>query len=147
MAGSSRSASREPRIVPDGIVAHRNRLRKRGGVTAVALAAIVLAIGLILLFLPGGPTGVLGFVLTFIAMPTMPLFGVPAAGGFSRYALSFATSMLLWWAIGHFASLRAMRAVIASWPEWRREFSPLAIGCILGSLFSLALAAVFLGVL
>lgn len=147
MADSSRTTSRQPRVVPDGIVAHRNRLRRRGGVTAVALAMIVLAIGLILLFLPGALTGALGFLLTFFALPTMPLFGVPAAGGFSRYAFSFATSMLLWWAIGHFASLRAMRAVIASWPEWRREFSPLAIGCILGSLFSLALAAVFVGVL
>lgn len=77
----------------------------------------------------------------------MPLFGVPAAGGLIRYALSFISSVALWWIIGHYAGRRAIRAVIASWPEWRREFQPLAIGLMLGSLISLALAAIFLGVL
>ena len=141
MAGKSR------RVVPDGIVAHRNAVRQRGGIIAVALALGVLVVGLVLLALPGSLTGLLGFVLTLIALPTMPLFGVPAAGGFSLYALSFVSSVLLWWIIGHYASLRAIRAVIASWPEWRREFRPLAIGLVLGSLISLALAALVLGAL
>lgn len=141
MAGSSR------RVVPDGIVAHRNAVRRRGGLIAVALALGVLVVGLVLLVLPGSLTGVLGFVVTFIALPTMPLFGVPASGGFNLYALSFVSSMLLWWIIGHYASLRAIREIIASWPEWRREFRPLAIGLMLGSLVSLALAALVLGAL
>ena len=87
MAGKSR------RVVPDGIVAHRNAVRQRGGIIAVALALGVLVVGLVLLALPGSLTGLLGFVLTFIALPTMPLFGVPAAGGFSLYALSFVSSV------------------------------------------------------
>lgn len=144
---SSRSDSRGRRVVPDGIVAHRNAVRRRGGLIAVALALVVLFVGLVLLVLPGSLTGLLGFVLTFIALPTMPLFGVPAAGGLSRYAMSFVSSVLLWWIIGHYASLRAIRAVIASWPEWRHEFRPLAIGLVLGSLISLALAALVLGAL
>lgn len=139
--------SKSRRVVPDGIVAHRNAVRQRGGLIAAALALVVLVVGLVLLVLPGSLTGLLGFVLTFIALPTMPLFGVPAAGGWSRYAMSFASSIVLWWIIGHYASLRAIRAVIASWPEWRREFRPLAIGLVLGALVSLALAALVLGAL
>ena len=141
MAGKSR------RVVPDGIVAHRNAVRQRGGLIAVALSLGVLVVGLVLLALPGSLTGLLGFVLTFIALPTMPLFGIPASGGFTLYTLSFISSVLVWWIIGHYASLRAIREIIASWPEWRREFRPLAIGLVLGSLISLALAALILGVL
>ena len=148
MAESSRTkSSHEKRIVPDGIVAHRDALRKRGGLIAVALSVATLVVGLILLALPGSLTGLLGFVFAFIALPTMPLFGIPATGNFVRYELSFISSLLLWWIIGHYASLRAIRAVIASWPEWRRKFRPLAIGLALGSLISLALAAIVLGVL
>jgi hypothetical protein len=141
MAGKSR------RVVPDGIVAHRNAVRQRGGLIAVALSLGVLVVGLVLLALPGSLTGLLGFVLTFIALPTMPLFGIPASGGFTLYTLSFISSILVWWIIGHYASLRAIREIIASWPEWRREFRPLAIGLVLGSLISLALAALILGAL
>ena len=122
-------------------------VRKRGGLIAVVLAVSVLAVGVALLVLPGSLTGLLGFVLTIIALPTLPLFGIPAAGGFVRYALGFVSSLMLWWVVGHYAGLRAIRAVIASWPEWRKEFQPLAIGLILGSLISLALAAIVLGVL
>ncbi|MFM8852679.1 MAG: hypothetical protein ACKOGL_05740, partial [Acidimicrobiaceae bacterium] len=42
MAGKSR------RVVPDGIVAHRNAVRQRGGLTAVALSLGVLVVGLVL---------------------------------------------------------------------------------------------------
>jgi len=122
-------------------------VRQRGGLIAVALSLGVLVVGLVLLALPGSFTGLLGFVLTFIALPTMPLFGIPASGGFTLYALSFFSSVLLWWIIGHYASIRAIREIIASWPEWRREFRPLAIGLVLGSLISLALAALILGAL
>ncbi|NDB26849.1 MAG: hypothetical protein EB028_02780 [Actinobacteria bacterium] len=140
-------ADKSRRVVPDGIVAHRNLVRQRGGLISVGLALAILVVGLGLLALPGSLTGLLGFVLTFIALPTMPLFGIPAAGGLSLYALSFISSVLLWWILGHYASLRAIRAVIASWPEWRREFRPLAIGLVLGALFSMMLAALVLGAL
>ena len=140
-------ADKSRRVVPDGIVAHRNLVRQRGGLISVGLALVILVVGLGLLALPGSLTGLLGFVLTFIALPTMPLFGIPAAGGLSLYALSFISSVLLWWILGHYASLRAIRAVIASWPEWRREFRPLAIGLVLGALFSMMLAALVLGAL
>ncbi|NQV98051.1 MAG: hypothetical protein HQ486_09655 [Acidimicrobiaceae bacterium] len=141
------SASQKIRVVPDGIVAHRKTVRALGGLVALGVAMSVLIVGLGLLILPGAITGVLGFVLIVIALPTLPLFGVPAAGGFISYTGGFITSVALWWIVGHYASRRASRLVIASWPEWRGEFRPLAIGVVLGSLISLALAAVVLGVL
>jgi len=139
--------SRVRRAVPDGIAAHRSAVRKTGGLLAVALSMIVMLIGFFLLILPGTLTGLLGFVLTVIALPTLPLFGVPAAGGIVRYLESFVSSVILWWMIGHYAAVRAIRLPIVSWPEWRREFRPLAIGVMSGSLISLAIAAVVLGVL
>lgn len=118
-----------------------------GGLFAIALSIAVLIVGLFLIVLPGSITGVLGFVLTVIALPTLPLFGVPAIGGFVRYFLSVVSSLALWWVIGHYAARRAIQSTISSWPEWLREFRPLAIGVVLGSLISLALAAAVLGVI
>ena len=133
--------------VLDGIDAHRDTVRKMGGLFAIALSIAVLIVGLFLIVLPGSITGVLGFVLTVIALPTLPLFGVPAIGGFVRYFLSVVSSLALWWVIGHYAARRAIQSTISSWPEWLREFRPLAIGVVLGSLISLALAAAVLGVI
>ena len=133
--------------VLDGIDAHRDTVRKMGGLFAIALSIAVLIVGLFLIVLPGSITGVLGFVLTVIALPTLPLFGVPAVGGFVRYFLSVVSSLFLWWVIGHYAARRAIQSTISSWPEWLREFRPLAIGVALGSIISLALAAAVLGVI
>ena len=133
--------------VLDGIDAHRDTVRKMGGLFAIALSIAVLIVGLFLIVLPGSITGVLGFVLTVVALPTLPLFGVPAVGGFVRYFLSVISSLALWWVIGHYAARRAIQSTISSWPEWLREFRPLAIGVALGSIISLVLAAAILGVI
>ena len=133
--------------VLDGIDAHRDTVRKMGGFFAIAFSIAVLIVGLLLIVLPGSITGVLGFALTVIALPTLPLFGVPAIGGFFRYFFSVVSSLVLWWVIGHYAARRAIQSTIASWPEWLREFRPLAIGIVLGSLISLAFAAAVLGVI
>ncbi len=133
--------------VLDGIDAHRDTVRKMGGLFAIALSIAVLIVGLFLIVLPGSITGVLGFVLTVVALPTLPLFGVPAVGGFVRYFLSVVSSLFLWWVIGHYAARRAIQSTISSWPEWLREFRPLAIGVALGSIISLVLAAAILGVI
>ena len=134
-------------VVLDGIDAHRDTVRKMGGLFAIALSIAVLIVGLFLIVLPGSITGVLGFVLTVVALPTLPLFGVPAVGGFVRYFLSVVSSLALWWVIGHYAARRAIQSTISSWPEWLREFRPLAIGVALGSIISLVLAAAILGVI
>jgi len=147
MAKVARRTQKTSPAVLDGIDAHRNTVRTMGGFFAIALSIAVLIVGLLLLVLPGSITGVPGFVLTVIALPTLPLFGVPAIGGFVRYFLSLVTSLFLWWVIGHYAARRAIQSTISSWPEWLREFRPLAIGVVLGSIISLALAAAVLGVI
>jgi hypothetical protein len=147
MAKVARKTRKTSPAVLDGIDAHRDTVRKMGGFFAIALSIAVLIVGLLLLVLPGSITGVPGFVLTVIALPTLPLFGVPATGGFIRYFLSLISSLFLWWVIGHYAARRAIQSTISSWPEWLREFRPLAIGIVLGSIISLALAAAVLGVI
>jgi hypothetical protein len=147
MAKVARRTEKTSPAVLDGIDAHRDTVRKMGGFFAIALSIAVLIVGLLLLVLPGSITGILGFVLTVIALPTLPLFGVPATGGFVRYFLSLISSLFLWWVIGHYAARRAIQSTISSWPEWLREFRPLAIGIVLGSIISLALAAAVLGVI
>ncbi|MEI8022946.1 MAG: hypothetical protein WCH63_02015 [Actinomycetota bacterium] len=147
MAKVARRIQKTSPALLDGIDAHRNTVRKMGGFFAVVLSIAVLIVGLLLLVLPGSITGVPGFVLTVIALPTLPLFGVPAIGGFVRYFLSLISSLFLWWVIGHYAARRAVQSTISSWPEWLREFRPLAIGVVLGSIISLALAAAVLGVI
>jgi hypothetical protein len=147
MAKVARRTQKTSPAVLDGIDAHRNTVRTMGGFFAIALSIAVLIVGLLLLVLPGSITGVPGFVLTVIALPTLPLFGVPATGGFVRYVLSLISSLFLWWVIGHYAARRAIQSTISSWPEWLREFRPLAIGVVLGSIISLALAAAVLGVI
>jgi hypothetical protein len=147
MAKVARRTEKTSPAVLDGIDAHRDTVRKMGGFFAIALSIAVLIVGLLLLGIPGSITGVPGFVLTVIALPTLPLFGVPATGGFVRYFLSLISSLFLWWVIGHYAARRAIQSTISSWPEWLREFRPLAIGIVLGSIISLALAAAVLGVI
>ena len=147
MAKTVRRTLKTSTAVLDGIDAHRDTVRKMGGFFAIALSIAVLIVGLLLLVIPGSITGVPGFVLTVIALPTLPLFGVPATGGFIRYFLSLISSLFLWWVIGHYAARRAIQSTISSWPEWLREFRPLAIGIVLGSIISLALAAAVLGVI
>lgn len=147
MAKVARKTQKTSPAVLDGIDAHRDTVRKMGGFFAIALSIAVLIVGLLLLVIPGSITGVPGFVLTVIALPTLPLFGVPATGGFIRYFLSLISSLFLWWVIGHYAARQAIQSTISSWPEWLREFRPLAIGIVLGSIISLALAAAVLGVI
>ena len=147
MAKVARKTQKTSPAVLDGIDAHRDTVRKMGGFFAIALSIAVLIVGLLLLVIPGSITGVPGFVLTVIALPTLPLFGVPATGGFIRYFLSLISSLFLWWVIGHYAARRAIQSTISSWPEWLREFRPLAIGVVLGSIISIALAAAVLGVI
>ena len=147
MAKVARRTQKTSPAVLDGIDAHRDTVRKMGGFFAIALSIAVLIVGLLLLVIPGSITGVPGFVLTVIALPTLPLFGVPATGGFIRYFLSLISSLFLWWVIGHYAARQAIQSTISSWPEWLREFRPLAIGIVLGSIISLALAAAVLGVI
>lgn len=143
----SSAETRSPRVVPDGIIAHRTSVRTRGGAAACAMSLAVALAGLLLVALPGSLLGAVGFLLVVMAMPTLPMFGVPAVSGATVYLLGAATSLVLWFVVGHVSAVRATRRAVAGWQEWRREFLPLAAGVLTGGLIALAVAAIILGAL
>ena len=140
---TSQPRARSPRIVVDGIIANRNLVRKRGGVVAVAMSASLALVGLILLALPGSLLGILGYLILVIALPVLSIAGVPAVSTFDSYTLATLASAAIWFALGHVSAIRATRRAVVGWPEWAREFRPLAIGAVL----ALALSAIVLGAL
>ena len=96
---------------------------------------------------PGGPFYPQKKLIIVAALPTLPMFGVPAVSGTVVYLLAAATSLGLWFALGHVSAVRATRRAVSGWQEWRREFRPLAIGVWLGAILALAVAALILGAL
>ncbi len=122
-------------------------MRQRGGFVAVALAACLAITGVILLILPGALLGVIGFLFLNSGLPVLPLTGVPAVSGASKYLIAILGSAAMWWGVGHFAAMRASRNAIVDWPEWRREFQPLAIGIWAGTVLAFAVTAFVLGAL
>lgn len=144
---TSQPRARSPRIVVDGIIANRNLVRKRGGVVAVAMSASLTLVGLILLALPGSLLGILGYLILVIALPVLSIAGVPAVSTFASYTLATLASAAIWFALGHVSAIRATRRAVVGWPEWAREFRPLAIGVAIGAVLALALSAIVLGAL
>ena len=144
---TSQPRARSPRIVVDGIIANRNLVRKRGGVVAVAMSASLALVGLILVALPGSLLGILGYLILVIALPVLSIAGVPAVSTFASYTLATLASAAIWFALGHVSAIRATHRAVAGWPEWAREFRPLAIGVAIGAVLALALSAIVLGAL
>jgi len=131
----------------DGIVFHRTQVRQRGGLIAVGASIVIALFGLLLGALPGSLFGLLGFLILLIALPVLPMLGVPAVSSNTAYLLAFFLSMVLWFAVGHISALRATRKAVSGWPEWLHEVRPFAIGIWVGALLSLAISTVVLGAL
>ena len=138
---------RAPRVVVDGIIANRNLIRKRGGVVAVGMSASLALVGLVLVALPGSLLGVIGYLVLVIALPVLSIAGVPAVSTFASYTIATLASAAIWFTLGQISAIRATRRAIAGWPEWLREFRPLAIGVAIGAVLALALSAIVLGAL
>jgi hypothetical protein len=141
------STTSDGALFADGILEHRAMLRRRGAFAALRIALAIGFVGGVLIALPGALLGVIGFLLLVMAAPTLSVLGVPAVTSPVIYAAGAATSVVLWLVIGRLAARRATRRAVASWPEWRREFLPLAAGVWFGALLALALAAFVLGAL
>ncbi len=122
-------------------------MRKRGGVAAVAMSASLALVGIILLALPGSLFGIIGYLVLVIALPVLSIAGVPAVSAFTSYAVATVASAVIWFALGQVSAVRATRRAVAGWPEWSREFRPLAIGVAIGAVLALALSAIVLGAL
>lgn len=144
---ASSTRPRSPRIVVDGIIANRNLVRKRGGIVAVALSASLALVGLILVALPGSLFGMIGYLVLVIALPVLSIAGVPAVSALTSYIVATVVSAAIWFVLGQISAIRATQRAIAGWPEWVREFRPLAIGVAIGAVLALALSAIVLGAL
>ena len=139
--------ARSPRVVEDGIIYHRTRVRTRGGAIAILVGLGTALLGGVLLVLPGTVLGFVGFCLVFAGLPVLPMTGVPVVSSTGSYVVAILASGAVWFALGHVAALRATRRAVAGWPEWIREIRPLAFGVWAGSLIALALGAIILGAL
>lgn len=122
-------------------------MRKRGGIVAVALSASLALVGLILVALPGSLFGMIGYLVLVIALPVLSIAGVPAVSALTSYIVATVVSAAIWFVLGQISAIRATQRAIAGWPEWVREFRPLAIGVAIGAVLALALSAIVLGAL
>jgi hypothetical protein len=144
---TSQPRARSPRIVVDGIIANRNLVRKRGGVVAVSMSTSLALVGLILVALPSSLLGMVGYLVLVIALPVLSIAGVPAISTLASYTIATLASAAIWFGLGQVSAIRATRRAVAGWPEWVREFRPLAIGVAIGAVMALALSGIVLGAL
>lgn len=97
-------------------------------------------------WLLGGNAGAaVSFASMVMAVPAMPVFGVPAAGGPLRLLAALASSCALWWFLGQITAGRISKRPVVGWREWTREFVVVGLGVWLGAVGGLVLAAVLLG--
>ncbi len=138
--------SNPPLRVPDGLTSHRRRVRTWGALAGLVPPGILAAAGALLLWNSSSAVrGLTGFVLLVFGAPVLPLLGVPAEGGSTRYLIAAVTSVVLWLVIGWVAGRRASRLPVAGWAEWRREYFPLAIGVWIGASAALIIAGTMVG--
>lgn len=115
---------------------------------ALATCFLVWLAGMVFSFLVSGPVGgVVSFVGLVLAVPALPLFGVPAAGGTGRFLLAVVVSAVAWWFVGQVAAARVTRKPVVGRREWFVAFARLGAGIWVGALGGLALGALALGAL
>jgi len=119
-------------VVPGGVVAYRQQLRRKGGVYVVAGAAALGVLGVLLIALPGRLTGLIGFALVIVSCPLLVAFGIPLTVSASSIAIGVLASLALWFALGQWAAHRATKQPIADWRDWWKTLWPLALAMALG---------------
>ena len=119
-------------VVPGGVVAYRQELRRKSGVFTLAGAALLGALGMLLIALPGRITGLVGFALVIVACPLLVAFGIPITVSVGSVAIGVLASLALWFALGQWAAHRATQRPIADWRDWWTTLWPLALAMALG---------------
>lgn len=140
------STVRRREAMPGGVAATRRSIRRRGGFVGVATAFTLWLFGVVAGALVSGPLGgAVSFLFMVIAMPVMPIFGMPASGGSSRLYAAMAISAILWWFLGQVVAARVSHRPVVGWSEWLREFATLALGLWIGAAGGLIIGALALG--
>lgn len=140
---ASRSAAES--AVPDGPRFHRQQIVRYGPLASLIVPAVSGILALILLY--GSQStwrGIIGLTAALLALPTLPIVGIPVTAGPTRWLVAIISSVALWLFLGHVAARRASRRMASSWPEWRQQWWRLAAGSWMGSLLGLGLAGAFL---
>lgn len=139
----------EPKdLLPGGIFSTRRAVRRTGGLMGIGVAVALWLCGVILGWLFSGLVGgAVSFMLMVMALPVMPILGMPATGGTSRVLVAVAISAGLWWILGQFVAARVARRPVVGWREWLREFVTMGLGVWIGAACALALGALMLGAL
>ena len=133
--------------MPDGIVAHKRDLARRGGFAAVGLAAVVSLFGAAVLALTSSAFfGAIGFIAISCGVPLLPMVGLPARTGATRWLIAIVGSAAIWW-VGQLSAARVRKLAVASWADWSKEFGLYAAALVLGVIFALLIAAKSLGAL
>ena len=133
-------------LLPGGIFSLRRSVRRRGGVAALLVALALFILGVIVSGLTGGVIGsAVAFMLQVMAVPAMPVVGMPVAGGSVRFLVAAGLSAAAWFVIGHMAGARVAKRPVVGWREWTREFVSVGLGLWIGALGALGLAAIALG--
>ena len=96
-------------------------------------------------FLPGTIGGAFSFMTMVMALPVMPILGMPAAGGGQRLLVAIALSAVIWWFIGQTVAARVSKRPVVGWREWIREFVVLGLGLWIGAAGALIVGALALG--
>lgn len=139
-------SSRSRELLPGGVFATRRAIRRRGGITAIGCAVALWLLGKVLSYVFSGPMGgVFSFVFTVMAVPALPMFGVPAGGTDNTVLIAIAVSASAWWFIGQMASGRVTKKPVVGWREWLREFFTVGIALWCGAAGGLLLGALLLG--
>ena len=135
-------------VIVGGIVATRRSIRRRGGLMGIGFAFALRVIGIILGWIaPGAIGGAVSFVFMVLAVPVMPVLGLPAADGGHRMLIAVAVSAVAWWFLGQVAAGRVTRSPVVGWRDWTREFALVGLGLWIGALGGLLIGAVALGAL
>ena len=121
-------------------------LRRTGGLLGIGVCLAIWCAGAVVSWLAGGVLGgVISFTSLVIAFPALPLLGVPAAGGSTRYMAALVLSGAVWWVLGQLAAARVTKKPVVGRREWSLAFLQLAAGVWVGACGSVLLAAVLLG--
>lgn len=134
--------------MPGGIFWTRRAVRRLGGVVGVATACGLWGVGLVISWLSSGAiAGALSFALRVMALPVMPLAGMPVAGGSMRMLVVVAASAAVWWMVGQLVAARVARRPVVGWRDWLKGYLTFGVGLWIGALGSMAIAAMSMAML
>jgi len=132
--------------MPGGLFATRRAIRRRGGLIAIAIAISLWLLGVVVKFVFSGSIGGgVSFICMVMALPVMPLLGMPATGGSSRLLVAIALSGAMCCLLGQVVAARVTQRPVVGWREWTRGFVVMGSGLWVGAAGVLLLGAFLLG--